>query len=431
MFESSILKVAVNGQGVVGRRSFLRGIGLGAAGLAGLSFTDLMAVQADELRKRQMACILLWMGGGPSQLDTWDPKPRTETGGETRAIATAVPGIQIAHHFPRRRQGDEGRRPDPVDDQQGRQPPAGDLPAPHRLCPVGDGQAPELRQRRGRRAGRPQVRPAAHRLHRPATTRPARASSASSTRRSGSPTRSSRRSTPSWPVPTGRFVRRLNLMHSLEVGGFGNSGGLDRVQEHHDIYKQTASMVLSPHMKAFDVESEDPKTRAAYGETPFGQGCLLARRLVQAGVTFVEVRSGGWDNHAKVNDSVAKNAASVDPGFGSLIADLKSRGMLDRTLVVWMGEFGRTPKINPDAGRDHFPRVFSVAMAGGGVKGGQVIGSSTPDGTGVKDRPVAVVDLMASFCKSLKIDPKKENISPQGRPIKIVNGGKPVKELFA
>jgi uncharacterized protein (DUF1501 family) len=105
--------------------------------------------------------------------------------------------------------------------------------------------------------------------------------------------------------------------------------------------------------------------------------------------------------------------------------------MLDRTLVVWMGEFGRTPKINPNAGRDHFPRVFSVALAGGGVKGGQVIGSSTPDGTGVKDRPVTVTDLMASFCESLKIDPKKENISPQGRPIKIVNGGTPVKELFA
>jgi hypothetical protein len=220
-------------------------------------------------------------------------------------------------------------------------------------------------------------------------------------------------------------------MHSLEVGGFGNSGGMDRVKEHHDIYKQTASMVLSPHMRAFDVQSEDPKTRAAYGETPFGQGCLLARRLVQAGVTFIEVRSGGWDNHAKVDESVAKNAKSVDPGFGSLIADLKSRGMLDKTLVVWMGEFGRTPKINPGAGRDHFPRVFNVAMAGGGVKGGQVIGSSTPDGTAVKDHPVTVVDLMASFCKSLGIDPKKENISPQGRPIKIVDGGTAVRELFA
>jgi hypothetical protein len=233
------------------------------------------------------------------------------------------------------------------------------------------------------------------------------------------------------PVPTNRFVRRLNLMHSLETAGFANSGGIDRVKDHHDIYKSTANMVLSPRMKAFEVDLEDPKTRAAYGSTPFGQGCLLARRLVESGVTFVEVRSGGWDNHQKIDEAVTKNAASVDPGFASLVADLKQRGMLDRTLVIWMGEFGRTPKINPNAGRDHFPRVFSVALAGGGVKGGQVIGASTPDGSAVKDQPVSVVDLMASFCHALKIDPTKENVSPLGRPIKIVDGGKPVKELFA
>ena len=105
--------------------------------------------------------------------------------------------------------------------------------------------------------------------------------------------------------------------------------------------------------------------------------------------------------------------------------------MLDRTLVVWMGEFGRTPKINPNAGRDHFPRAFNVALAGGGVRGGQVIGASSPDGSAVKDRPVTVNDLMASFCHSLQIDPRKENLSPQGRPIKIVDGGTTIKELFA
>ncbi len=231
-------------------------------------------------------------------------------------------------------------------------------------------------------------------------------------------------------VPADRFGRRLNLMHSLEVAGFGNSGGLDRVKEHHDVYKQTASMVMSPHMQAFDVADEDAKTRAMYGTTPFGQGCLLARRLVEAGVTFVEVRSNGWDTHAKVTDNVGKNASAVDPGFASLVADLKSRGMLDRTLVIWMGEFGRTPKINPNAGRDHFPRVFSVAMAGGGVRGGQVIGSSTADGSAVKDHPVTVPDLMTSFCHGLKIDPAKENVSPQGRPIKIADGGKLITGTF-
>jgi Protein of unknown function (DUF1501) len=430
MFESSIMKVAVNGQGVVARRSFLRGIGLGAAGLAGLSFTDLMAVNADELRKRQMACILLWMEGGPSQLDTFDPKPNTETGGETKAIATSVPGIQIANHFPhvakvmkdvaliRSMTNKEGNHQRATYQLHTGYTPSGTVKHPN----FGSVTAAELGDPKfdlphivciGRNdttnAGILGVKYEAFRV--PDPLKPPLNTELS--------------------VPTGRFVRRLNLMHSLEVGGFGNSGGIDRVKEHHDIYKQTASMVLSPHMRAFDVQSEDPKTRAMYGETPFGQGCLLARKLVQAGVTFVEVRAGGWDNHAKVEESVSKNAASVDPGFGSLVADLKRMGMLERTLVVWMGEFGRTPKINPGAGRDHFPRVFNVALAGGGVKGGQVIGSSTPDGTAVKDHPVTVVDLMASFCKSLGIDPKKENISPQGRPIKIVDGGTAVRELFA
>jgi hypothetical protein len=228
-----------------------------------------------------------------------------------------------------------------------------------------------------------------------------------------------------------RFQRRLGLLHALENSGFERTGGADRVKDHTALYKQTAGMVLSPRMKAFHVQDEPPAVRAAYGQTPFGQGCLLARRLVQAGVTFVEVRSGNWDHHQQVHEKVKENASTVDPAFAALITDLKSKGMLDRTLVVWMGEFGRTPKINPNAGRDHFPRVFNAALAGGGVKGGQVIGSSNAEGTDVKDGPVSVVDLLASVCHSLKIDPKKENMSPVGRPIKIVDGGKVVKSLFA
>ncbi len=433
MIESSVLQVAMNGRGVVGRRSFLRGIGLGAAGLAGLSFTDLMAVQAEELRKRRMSCILLWMAGGPSQLDTWDPKPGTDTGGDARAIATAVPGIQVAHHFPRVAQmmedvalirsmtNKEGNHERATYQLHTGYAPSGTVKHPAFGCvtaaELGDPKfdLPHIVSigtrdvGRGMGAGILGVKYEPFQVPDPLKP-PLNAELA---------------------VPSGRFARRLNLLHSLEVAGFGNSGGVDRVREHHDVYKQTAGMVLSPHMKAFDVEGEDPKVRALYGQTPFGQGCLLARRLVQAGVTFIEVRSNGWDNHQKVTDAIAKNAGLVDPGFAGLVADLKRLGMLDKTLVVWMGEFGRTPKINPNAGRDHFPRVFSVALAGGGVKGGQVIGSSTPDGTAVKDNPVNVVDLMASFCEALKIDPKKENVSPQGRPIKIVDGGKPIKELFA
>ncbi|WP_435007770.1 DUF1501 domain-containing protein [Tundrisphaera lichenicola] len=429
MFESNILKVAMGGEGVISRRSILRGIGLGAAGL---SFPELMAARADELRKRQMACILLWMGGGPSQLETWDPKPGTDHGGDTRAIETAVPGIQIAHHLPRMASvmkdvailrsmtNKEGNHQRATYQVRTGYAPSGTVKHPGfgsvAAAELGD---PSFDLPHIVSIGTREVNVGAGILgvkYEPFLV----------------PDPLKPPLNVQLPVPAGRFVRRLNLMHSLEVGGFGNSGGLDRVREHHDIYKQTSAMILSPHMKAFEVDAEDPKTRALYGATPFGQGCLLARRLVQAGVTFVEVSSPTrWDHHKEISDSVAKNASSVDPGFAALVTDLKARGMLDRTLVVWMGEFGRTPKINPNAGRDHYPRVFSVALAGGGVKGGQVIGASTPDGSAVQDRPITIPDLMSSFCQALKIDPKKENMSPQGRPIKIVDGGSPIRELFA
>jgi uncharacterized protein (DUF1501 family) len=147
-------------------------------------------------------------------------------------------------------------------------------------------------------------------------------------------------------------------------------------------------------------------------------------------VTFVEVRSNGWDTHQQNHEKVGKLAVDVDPGFAALVTDLKQRSMLAKTLVVWMGEFGRTPKLNGNAGRDHFPSVFNVALAGGGVKGGQVIGASNADGTSVTDHPVTVPDLLASLCHALKVDPAKETMTPIGRPIKIVDGGKPVGGLF-
>jgi uncharacterized protein (DUF1501 family) len=189
-------------------------------------------------------------------------------------------------------------------------------------------------------------------------------------------------------------------------------------------------MVLSPRLKAFDVSQEKESLRDRYGRNAFGQGCLLARRLVEAGVTFVEVESNGWDTHQDNFTRVKQLADGVDPGFAALVGDLKERGMLDRTLVVWVGEFGRTPRINPNTGRDHYPRAFNAALAGGGIKGGQVLGKTSADGTDVRERPVTVADLFCTFCHALKINPRKENIGTLGRPIKLVDGGAPVKELF-
>ncbi|QEH32546.1 hypothetical protein OJF2_10230 [Aquisphaera giovannonii] len=434
--ESSIVRVGMNGQGVVSRRGFIRTMSWGAAGLgaaagAGVipaTFTDLMVLKADELRKRQMACILLWMAGGPSQLETFDPKPGTEHGGTTKAIETSVPGISIAEGWNQtakvmkeialvrsmtNREANHQRASYQLHTGYA---PSATIKHPHLGCSVaaqlGESKfdLPHIVSIGGATAGagflgaslEPFVIQNAERP--PDNTQPR--------------------------VAVDRFKRRLGLLNNLEVAGFGTNGGADRVKEHRAVYTQTARMVLSPEMKAFDLEGESPALRDAYGRTAFGQGCLLARRLVQAGVTFVEVRSNGWDTHQEVNDRVGKLAGQVDPAFATLIRDLKEHGMLGRTLVVWMGEFGRTPKINANAGRDHFPRVFNVALAGGGVRGGQVIGASNADGTDVKDRPVSVPDLMASLCHGLGVNAQKEVDTPIGRPIKVVDGGKAVAELF-
>ena len=196
-------------------------------------------------------------------------------------------------------------------------------------------------------------------------------------------------------------------------------------------------MALSPRLRAFDITQEPLPTRDRYGDSPIGQACVLARRLVEEGVPFVEVHSyhprasAGWDTHNN-NFEVTKYLVDwLDPAYAALITDLKERGMLDRTLVIWMGEFGRTAAINNNVGRDHQWRAFTVALAGGGVKGGRIIGATNAGGTQVTERPVTVVDLFCTFCHSLGIDPTRENDTPIGRPVRIVDGGAAVRELFA
>jgi hypothetical protein len=432
--EKEIMQVAMNEAGVVDRRHFLRTIGLGATGLAAsasipISFTDLMALHAADLRKRQMACILLWMAGGPSQLETFDPKPGTEHGGVTKSIATAVPGISIAEGWDqtakvmkdialiRSMTNKEGNHQRATYQLHTGYVPSATIKHPHLGCSVvnelgeSNFDLPHIVSIGGPTTGAGFLGAALEPFvvqnpqQPPENTQP--------------------------KVGTDRFRRRLNLLERLESAGFERTGGADRVRDHKALYRQTSKMILSPNMRAFRLDEEPEPLREAYGKTPFGQGCLLARRLVQAGVTFVEVRSNGWDTHQENHDKVGKLASQVDPGFATLVNDLKHRGMLDQTLVVWMGEFGRTPKINGNAGRDHFPKVFNVALAGGGIKGGQVIGTSSSDGSEVKDHPVTVPDLLASLCHSLNVEPSKELMSPIGRPIKIVDGGKCVTALFS
>jgi hypothetical protein len=232
------------------------------------------------------------------------------------------------------------------------------------------------------------------------------------------------------PVGDRRLNQRLDLFDRLE-SDFAGRGGKSVVENQRRLYEKAAGIVQSERTKAFDISDEPQSLRDRYGDNNFGKGCLLARRLVEAGVSFVEVRMNGWDTHDDNFARIGNLANEVDPAFATLLADLKDRGLLDTTTVIWTGEFGRTPKINARGGRDHFPRAFNAALAGGGIRGGQVIGSTTDDGSAVADRPVSVPDLLASLCHSLQINPQHENVSPLGRPMKIVEGGEPVAELFA
>jgi hypothetical protein len=232
---------------------------------------------------------------------------------------------------------------------------------------------------------------------------------------------------------------RLELLAGLESDFAARHPGLPPTS-HRAAYVQAVRMMRSEAVKAFDLAQEEDELRDAYGRNQFGQGCLLARRLVERGVPFVEVSLNGvqggqglgWDTHQNNFDDVQKLSGVLDPAWGTLLEDLKTRGLLDSTLIIWMGEFGRTPKINENKGRDHFPAAWSTVLCGGGIRGGQVIGKSSPDGMTVADRPVAVSDFLATACLAIGIDPMTQNNSNVGRPIRIADpAAKPLKELLA
>jgi uncharacterized protein (DUF1501 family) len=196
------------------------------------------------------------------------------------------------------------------------------------------------------------------------------------------------------------------------------------VREHAALYGSASQMVRSPRLRAFDITQERNAVRDRYGRNPFGSGCLLARRLVETGVTFIEVESNGWDTHQDNFERTRSLSENVDKGFAALVTDLRERGLLERTLVIWMGEFGRTPRINQQRGRDHYPNAWTTVLAGGGLNGGQVVGRTSADGTTVEGNgPVSVPDFMATVCRALGIDPTHQNMSNVGRPIRIADAG--------
>jgi RNA polymerase sigma factor (sigma-70 family) len=372
------------------------------------------APKADDKAARR-SCIILWMNGGPSQIDTFDPKPGDANGGPFKPIDTVVKGVQISEHLPRiakmtdrlalvrsvtHDEGDHARathlmRTGYVIDGQTDYPPLGSLLAKELIAPKAD-LPPYVRL-----ASPPEV---SKEGYGPGFLGP----------KFGPLTASPR------AVPLGdKKSEAEQTQEELPLEAF------------QQIDKERAAAMRKATLAAFELSEEKAAVRDAYGRNAFGQGCLVARRLVERGAPVVEVTLSGWDTHARNFDLVKELSGKLDPAWATLLSDLEERKLLDHTLVVWMGEFGRTPHINANDGRDHWPKGFSVVLAGGGIKGGQVIGRTSKDGIKIEERPVSPPELLATIFQALNIDPAKENRSNIGGQLPLVlKGTKPIKEAL-
>jgi hypothetical protein len=225
-----------------------------------------------------------------------------------------------------------------------------------------------------------------------------------------------------------RFKARVDLLRDLEKDFVSQRPGT-AARSHQTAYERAVKLMETAASKAFNIEDEPAATRDRYGRTLFGQGCLLARRLVEQGVPFVEVTQGtfggnqlGWDTHQNNFNAVKTLSTELDNAWGTLMDDLRDRGLLDSTLIVWASEFGRTPKITPNSnGREHWANGWSTVLAGGGIRGGQVIGRTSKDGGTIEDRPITAPDFIATIAKALGMDPKKPISAPGERLFRITD----------
>jgi hypothetical protein len=411
----------------VTRRSILQS----AAGL-GLSFLmPALDLKAAERRgsERSKSLLILWMAGGPSQLETWDPHPGSATGGQTKAIRTTLPGAEIASLYPQvaeqlgelniirsltSREGDHergtvyvktGYRPDPIFTYPAvsaivaKQLKSDELEIPAHVS-LGGGEWPA-------RGGYLGASFDAFRIFDPGrhinNLRP-RVDAERQTQR-----------LKSLDVVTSAFARGKQLQ-------------VERTLHQHTI-DQALRMMSSEQLKAFEIDSEPAVVRDAYGDSQFGRGCLVARRLLETGVRAIEVTLNGWDSHASNHEGHVTQSQILDPAFATLIRELKQRDLLQSTIVLCIGEFGRTPRINPLDGRDHWPKWFSCVVGGGGLAKGLVIGETDPAGSEDATDPVPVNDLFATLLKQLGIDHEEETMTPIGRPIAL-SDGRPLPKLL-
>jgi len=404
----------------------------GAAALAApaTAFTNSILANASDMKKRHKAAILLWMGGGPSTMDIWDLKPGAPTGGQFKQISTSADGVAISEHMPlmakqmhnmaivrsmSTREADHMRgryymHTGYVPNPNVEHPSYGAVIA-HELAD----QVPDLEIPPFVSVGGGSVGPGFLGM----SYAPFVVSSHGAVRNLD------------MGVDPARLAHRMEMLATIEKRFVSEKRG-GSAEDHAKVLNKTVRLMSSPQMEAFKVAKEPKEMLEKYGETGFGRGCLLARRLVEAGVPFVEVDLGGWDMHANIFQTLSETKLpELDKAMSALVSDLADRGLLDDTVVMWMGEFSRTPNINGGGGRDHWARSWSTVVGGGGFKRGVVVGETSSDGKEVVSEPYSSQDLMASVLKSLGISLETTFTAKNGRPMKIANSGKVIKELFA
>lgn len=411
------------------RRHFLNHLaGSAALGATALAFGQTVSAASRSLSNNHKSVVLLWMGGGPPTIDMWDLKSGTPTGGPSQPISTTG-NFQISDQLPllakqmkhlsvirsmSTREADHTRgnyymHTGYVPNPNVIHPSYGSVVAHELEAATSQLEIPRFVSIGGGSQG-PGFLGMAY--------APFQVDNSGRVRDLDS------------LVDKERQLERLALLNEIEKR-FVKQGRGPAAQEHAKVLEKTVSLMNSEQMKAFEVNSEPTQARERYGDSGFGRSCLLARRLVEAGVPFVEVDFGGWDLHQNCFDSLGTKLPQLDQGMSALVSDLEERGLLDSTVIICMGEFGRTPRINGNAGRDHYARAWSAIIGGGGLQGGLAIGETNEDGTRVISNPYSSEDLMATVCQALGLSLNKNFTSNSGRPMKIAGGGTPISELFA
>ena len=433
------MSIHTNCEGV-SRRDFLR---VGALAGVGLSLSEYYAMASTggvSAGARGKAAIFVRLGGGPSHMDTFDLKPEAPDThrGEFKEIATNVPGVRISEHLPKL-----AKCADKYVILRG----VSHTLAAHELGTIymntGNRPLPSLTYPHYGAVVAKELRAADYLP--PFVAIPNLGAKATGYlgveygpfETGGSPAAGKALEVRGMALRPGVTLedldRRQNLVQRYDTA-FGDYAKQDKLLQGMDQFGQKAyAMMRSPKAReAFDLSKESANITKLFGKESFSQSCLLASRLVESGVRFVTVSLGGWDTHQdNFNKLKSTNLPTLDAGLSGLFCALAEKGLLESTAVFVTGEFGRTPKINKNGGRDHYPRAMFCLLAGGGIKGGQVVGESDAKGEGPKDRAITPDDVAASFYAALGIDHSKEYHTPTGRPIMIVRNGKPLKELFA